>query len=130
MAMLYEIADYSLPSLKYVPLESACTIKIRQRGVPGENYCIKAPVMETIVQKLENREELIACGRNKNPTVLKKSLMDLKAKLQSKDSRIGFSHCNFFMESDEGTSTDFGVLPTGSTIAQQFNPVEFDIKHV
>ena len=86
--------------------------------------------METIVQKLENREELIACGRNKNPTVLRKSLMDLKAKLQSKDSRIGFSHCNFFMESDEGTSTDFGVLPTGSTIAQQFNPVEFDIKHV
>ena len=54
--------------------------------------------------------------------------MDLNAKLQSKDSRIGFSHCNFFMENDEGTSTDFGVFPTGSTIAQQLNPVEFDIK--
>ena len=51
--------------------------------------------------------------------------MDLKAKLQ--DSRIGFSHCNFFMENDEGTSTDFGVFPTGSTAAQQLNLVEFDI---
>ena len=32
------------------------------------------------------------------------------------------------MENDEGTSTDFRVLPTGSTIAQQLNHVEFDIK--
>ena len=32
------------------------------------------------------------------------------------------------MENDEGTSTDIGVFPTGSTIAQQLNPVEFDIK--
>ena len=54
--------------------------------------------------------------------------MDLKAKLQSKDSRIGFSHCNFFMENDEETNTDFGDFPTGSTITQKLNPVEFDIK--
>ena len=32
------------------------------------------------------------------------------------------------MESDKGTSTDFGVFPTGPIIAQQLNPVEFDIK--
>ena len=32
------------------------------------------------------------------------------------------------MENDEGASTEFGVFPTGSTIAQQLNPVEFDIK--
>ena len=32
------------------------------------------------------------------------------------------------MENDEGASTDFGVFPTGSTKAQQLNPVEFDIK--
>ena len=32
------------------------------------------------------------------------------------------------MEYDEGISTDFGVSPTGSTIAQQLNLVEFDIK--
>ena len=102
--MLYEIADYYLHSLKYVPLELACTGKIRQWEVPGEKYCRKAPVMETIIQK---REKLrgITCTlydprRNKNPTVLRKSAIGLKAKLQSKDSRIGFSHCNFFMEND------------------------------
>ena len=32
------------------------------------------------------------------------------------------------MENDEGTSTEFGVFPTGTTIAQQLNHTEFDIK--
>ena len=64
----------------------------------------------------------------KNPTVLRKSMMDVKVKLQSKDSRIGFCHCNFFMENYEGNSTDFGVFPTRSTKAQQLIFVEFDIK--
>ena len=53
--------------------------------------------------------------------------MDLKLKLRSKYLRTGFSHNNFFMEIDEGRSTDFKVLPTESTIAQQLNPVEFNI---
>ena len=88
--------------------------------------------METIIQEGE-KSRGITCTlygprRNKNPAVLRKFAMDLKAKLQSKDSRIGFSHCNFFMENDKGTSTDFGVFPSGSTIAQQSNPVEFDVK--
>ena len=53
MAMLYEIADYYLHSLKFVPLELACTSKIRQWGVSGEKYYRKAPVTETIIQKCE-----------------------------------------------------------------------------
>ena len=32
------------------------------------------------------------------------------------------------MKNDEGTTTDFGVFPTGSTVAQQLIPVEFDIE--
>ena len=39
MAMLYEVADYYLHSLKSVPLELASTTKIRHLGVPGEKYC-------------------------------------------------------------------------------------------
>ena len=132
IAMFYEIADYSLHSLKSVPLELTCTSKIREWGVPGEKYCRKTLVMETVIQKRE-KSRGITCTlydprRNKNPTVLRNSAMALKTKLQSKDSRIGFSHCNFFMENDEGTSTGFGLFPTGSTIAQQLNSVEFDIK--
>ena len=130
--MLYQIADYSLHSLQSVPLELACPTKIRKWGVPGEKYCRKASVMETIIQKCERSRfityTLYDPRRNKNPAVLIKSAMELTAKLQSKDSRICFYHCNFFMENDERTGTDFGVFPTGSAIAQQSNPVEFVIK--
>ena len=58
---------------------------------------------------------------------IEQSAMDLKAKLLSKDLGTGFSRYNFFMEIGEGTSTDFGVFPTDSTLAQQSNPVEFNI---
>ena len=87
MAVLYELADYSLYSLKSIPLELACTSKIRQWGIPGEKYSRKAPVMETIIQKCENlrgiTRTLFDPRKNKKPTVLRKSAMDLKAKLQS-----------------------------------------------
>lgn len=32
------------------------------------------------------------------------------------------------MENDKGTRTDFDVFAPGSTVAQQLNVVEFDIK--
>ena len=32
------------------------------------------------------------------------------------------------MENDKGTSTDFGFFLAGTTVAQQLNLVEFDIK--
>ena len=90
--------------------------------------------METVIQKSE-KSRRITCTlydprRNKDSTVRRKSAIDLKAKLQFKDSRIGISHCNFFMENDEGTRTAFGVFPTGSTVPQQLNPVEFNIKFI
>ena len=53
MAMLYEITDYSLHSLKFDPLKLVSTSKIRQWGVSAEKYCRKAPVLETIIQKRE-----------------------------------------------------------------------------
>ena len=113
-------------------MKLACTSNIRQWGVPSEKYCRKTPVIGTIIQKRGKSRRIICTlydlRRNKNPTVLRKSAIDLKAKLQYKDSRIGFSNCNFFMDNNEGASTDFGVFPTGSIIAQQLNPVEFNIK--
>ena len=50
MALLLELADYSLSQFKSVPEEIACTSRLRQWGVPGETMQ-KAPVMETTVQK-------------------------------------------------------------------------------
>ena len=72
MVILYEIADFSLNSLKSVPLELACTSRIRHWGVSGEKYCRKAPVMETIIQQIEKMRggvTLYDPRRNKNPTV-------------------------------------------------------------
>ena len=77
--------------------------------------------MESIIQKLVISPGIAFTAynrrRNKDPTVLRTSAMILKAKIQSKDSRIAFSHCNFFMENDERASTDFVVYPTGSAVA-------------
>ena len=72
MAMLYETADYSFNSFESIPLELACTSKIKQWGVPGEKYCRKAPIMETIIQKREKLRggaTLYEPRRNKNQTV-------------------------------------------------------------
>ena len=50
MALLLEIADYSLNQLECVPEEISCTSQLRQWGVPGESSN-KAPVMDTVVQR-------------------------------------------------------------------------------
>ena len=50
MALLLEIADYSLSQFKSVPEEIACTNRLCQWGVPGETIQ-KPPVMETTIQK-------------------------------------------------------------------------------
>ena len=38
-----------------------------------------------------------------------------------KDLKTAFSHCKLFIKTDEGTSTESGVFPTESIVAQQFN---------
>ena len=55
MALLLELANYSLQNLKSVPEEVSCTSKGREWGVPGENgkYNYKAPVMKSVIQKNE-----------------------------------------------------------------------------
>ena len=50
IALLLELADYSLSQFKFIPKEYASTSRLRQWGVPGE-IMQKAPVMETTVQK-------------------------------------------------------------------------------
>ena len=50
MALLLELADYSMRQFKSVPEGIFCTSRLRQWGVPGETMQ-KAPVMETTVKK-------------------------------------------------------------------------------
>lgn len=51
MAILFEIADYSLHQLKEVPQEVACTSTSRQWGVPSDVYKYPKPVMDISVHK-------------------------------------------------------------------------------
>ena len=43
MALLFELADYSLNQLETVPEEIACTSKSRQWGIPGQSAVTKEP---------------------------------------------------------------------------------------
>ena len=49
MALLFEVAEYSLNRLSSIPDEISCTSKIRQWGLPSENISFKNPVMFTTV---------------------------------------------------------------------------------
>ena len=43
MALLFELADYSLHELDEVPEEAACTSRARAWGIPGERTSLKNP---------------------------------------------------------------------------------------
>ena len=47
MALLYEIAEYSLNRLTEIPKEKACTSILRKWGVPGNKEAVKETVMRT-----------------------------------------------------------------------------------
>ena len=50
MALLLQLADYSLRGLKKVPVEKAYTSVARQWGIPNNNDLPKAPVMSTTIK--------------------------------------------------------------------------------
>ena len=56
MALLLELADYSLRGLKKVPEEKACTSVARQWGIPGNKDLLKAPVMSTTIKKQAEKQ--------------------------------------------------------------------------
>ena len=58
IGLLLKIADYSLHQLSRVPKEILCTSRLRQwggRGVPGEKYTPKPPIMQTVLKKLPTK---------------------------------------------------------------------------
>ena len=51
MALLLDLADYSLRGLKKVPQEKTCTSVARQWGIPGNKDLPKPPVMSNTTKK-------------------------------------------------------------------------------
>ena len=61
MALLFEMADYSLDQLISIPEEKACTSMDRRWAVPSGNSSAKQPVMGAAVPKNLNSKKDITC---------------------------------------------------------------------
>lgn len=126
MALLFELADYSLNEFENVPEEVACTSKSRQWGIPGQSGLSKKPAMARTVKKLGDKRgiscTLYDARMNESRSDIKIRTLELQAKLQEDDERIGFAHC-IDMSLTETTSTKFGEFPVGSTLSHQLSPL-------
>ena len=56
MALLYEIAEYSLNQLTEVPQEKACKSVLRKMGVPGNKEVVKETVMRTSLTSSDQKK--------------------------------------------------------------------------
>ena len=92
MALLFELADYSLHQLDTVPEETACTSKSRQWGIPGQSGATKVTAMARTVKKLSDKRgiccTLYDARINESRSDLKIRALELQGKLQQKDERI------------------------------------------
>jgi len=62
MALLFEIASYSLKGYLVVPTEVSCTSTSRQRGIPSANKKFHNPIMTSSIAKKTDK-------RGINPTL-------------------------------------------------------------
>ena len=94
MALLFDIADYSLNRLKCIPEEISCTSRLRQWGISGE-VSIKAPVMSTTIQKNSNKKgisnTLFSPRKIEEDSLQKIRITTLQEKLRRIDPCIGFA---------------------------------------
>jgi len=130
MALLIELAEYSLKGFKVVPKEVACTSTARQWGIPGEKDLPRAPIMSTTIKKQINKHginsTLFDPRINHDNTTFQKDILQFKNKLQNEDCRIGFAHC--IPDSVNYVKTKFGQFPLGSPLSFHLQPIEDSFK--
>ena len=93
MALLHELAEYSLNSLEKVPPEKACTSQLRKRGAPGDKETVKESIMRTTIISLTSKkgiQPIYEARANFNIDENKVSIIKMKNKLLSLDKNIGF----------------------------------------
>ena len=125
MALLLEVADYSLNQLSSVPEEIACTSRLRQWGIPGEANMNKAPVMDTVIQRQTVSKGISSTlfdPRRKDSRLV--SPENLQSKLRNKNKNIGFV-CSFPPVDSEKKkiNTKYGQFIFGSPLSFHLNPV-------
>ena len=127
MALLLELADYSLRGLKKVPEEKACTSVARQWGIPGNKDLPKAPVMSTTTKRQADKQGISSTLYDPRMYVDNERFMQkvkkFKLQIMNIDKRIGFGHC-IPHETVEYVNTKYGDFPFGSPIAFHLQPIE------
>ena len=128
MALLFEVADYSLNQLKSVPEEISVTSRLRQWGVPGEVH-LKSPVMATTVYKNVGKRGISSTlydpRRIEDEDQREQRVIKLTKDLQKIDKNIGLAAC--VPESKcEKLNTPYDIFDCRSPLAYHLNPVGFN----
>ena len=134
MALLIEVAEYSLHQLKEIPEERACTEKARRWGIPGEKDFPKEAILSTSIQTHLS-------SRGINPTMYDPrtagtnclnpvKLASLKADLKTINPGIGFAHVIPPFDGLVFTDTRFGKQTIGFPLSYQLSPVDFNFEVV
>ena len=132
MALLLELADYSLNEFQTVPEEIACTSRLRQWGVPGESL-YKAPVMQTTVQKQTTKKGISSTLYD--PRLLKFKEVDwekiavCKERMAANNTKSTFLTCASNVPLGK-INTPYGMFDVGSPLSFHLNPVDFTTKIV
>lgn len=131
MALLFELADYSLNQLKHIPDEISCTSRLRQWGIPGET-CIKAPVMKTTIQKEPSKRgissTLFSPRKIEDSTVKMNRITVLQEKLKNIDPLIGFA--SSIPPPSETRNTPYGKFDLASPLSYHLNQIPFHLNVV
>lgn len=131
MALLFEIADYSLNGLSVVPQEISCTSKSRQWGIPTGNKKFNEPIMASPIRNTNDTKGISSTlydpRINFNRVDIEKRIIELQEDLCTKDKRIGFAHC-INMVISKHNSTKFGDFRVGTTLSHQLLPLEHNFK--
>ena len=134
MALLIEVAEYSLHQFKEIPEERACTEKARRWGIPGEKDFPKEATLSTSIQKHLS-------SRGINPTMYDPrttgtnclnpvKLASLKVDLKTINTGTGFAHVIPPFDGLVFTDTRFGKQAIGTPLSYQLSPVDFNFEVV
>ena len=131
MALLYEIAEYSLNQLAEVTQEKDCTSVLRKWGVPGNKEVVKETVMRTTLTSSNQKKgippTLYDAKLNFNQIKNVPFMLKLKSQLCKIDKNIGFVHVipdtPVF---DDNSLSKYGLQLLGSPQSYQLAPIDIN----
>ena len=119
MALLFELADYSLYLLDFVPEEICSTNKKKQLGILSEATTLKDPIMISPIRVTMIRKVLVVLYMTRDDVkpIFRKFLIFIK-KLMERDKRTRVAHAiNLNLKNKYETQCSDFVI--GSTLSHQ-----------